>query len=136
MGKQGLRRLDMKHRFLIPGSIQIEDSGVVVDERVSAVESESCFQVPFRELVLSLPQVIKCQVLMRIRKPGIEADGTFIIFVGRVDAAEFGFRNTDKILERGIPGPQAPGSLKLVKGCLVFPLLKERHATLQRIALP
>ena len=99
-----------------------------MDERVSAVEGKRCFQVLFRELVLSFPKVIKGQVLMRIREPGVEADGGFVIFVGRVDAAEFGFCDADKVLERGIRRPQAPRSLKLFERCLVFPLLKELQA--------
>jgi len=56
--KQGLRQLDMKHRLLIPGGIQVEESGVVVHERVSAVEGKRCFQMFFRELVVSLPKVV------------------------------------------------------------------------------
>jgi len=30
---------------------------------------------------------------------GLKADGGFVIFIGRVDAAEFGFCDADKVLE-------------------------------------
>jgi len=63
--KQRLRRLDMEHRLLIPGKYPGRGiCGVVVartGQRLS--RGERCFQVFFfRELVLSFPEVIKCQV--------------------------------------------------------------------------
>src|SRR5579859_7988323 len=73
---------------------------------------------------------------MRIRESGIEADGGFVIFIGGIDAAEFGFGDADKILKRCIGRPRAPRSLKLFERPFIIPLLKERDAALQRIALP
>ena len=58
-----------------------------------------------------------------------------VIFIGRVDAPELGFCDADKILERRIRRPHAPCSLKLFQRRLIFLLLKENHAALQRIAL-
>ena len=72
---------------------------------------------------------------MRAGELWVDTGGGLVILVGVVDAAEFCLCDPDKVIDRSILGLQAPCFFKLLQRLLVFFLVKQLKATLERIGL-
>ncbi len=102
---------------------------------VGAIQSQSRFQLFFRQVILFFPQVIESQVCMRAGKLRVQTNGGLIIGIRFVDAAKPGLSDANEVVQGSVRRPQAPRLLKLLQRRLVFLLLKEFQAALQRITL-